>query len=50
MVLKFYQSNKIGFIMLYLIRVYGPVGRNQSILKIGFSDDIEKKVISIFLF
>ena len=24
--------------MLYLIRAYGPAGRNQSILKIGFSD------------
>ena len=33
--------------MLYLIRAYRP-GRKQSILKIGFSDDIEKRLSQYF--
>lgn len=33
--------------MLYLIRVYGP-GRNQSILKIGFTDDPKKREYQYF--
>ena len=33
--------------MLYLIRAYGP-GRKQSILKIGFTDDIEKRLSQYF--
>lgn len=34
--------------MLYLIRAYGPAGRNQSILKVGFSDDIESRLTQYF--
>ena len=33
--------------MLYLIRAYGP-GRDQSILKVGFSDDIESRLTQYF--
>ena len=33
--------------MLYLIRAYGP-GRKQSILKIGFTDDIERRLSQYF--
>ena len=36
--------------MLYLIRVYGAAGRNQSILKIGFSDDVENRLAQYFYY